>query len=103
MLSAGTAMLDMSEMILIDEMCRKKRYDPESVDKEHLKAATCHVKQVVGPERSDKAAQLFLDSIDLRPSMVSLPQVEYIQDFVFALCDVSAEDVAGAPDDCGDE
>lgn len=88
MLSGGTAMLDMGEILKIDELARTLEYGAESVEKEELRAATCHIKQMAGPERSERAARAFLDAVGLCPEMPDAAQVQSVSRFLLELCGV---------------
>jgi len=84
-------MLDFGESLKIDEMARSMSYDGESVTKEQLRDATCHIKQVVGPRRSEQAAQVFLGAVSLCPSMPKATDVEGIQRFLLGIAGLTDE------------
>lgn len=86
MLSGGKAMLDMGESLRIDELVRTMQYNDDSLDKEQLKDATCHVKQIVGPAHSMAVAEVFLGTVGLCQAMPNHAQVHAIQHF---LCEVT--------------
>ena len=91
MLSGGSAMLDFGESLKIDELARSMSYEADSVSKEQLRDATCHIKQVVGPKRSEQAAQVFLGAVSLCTSMPDAAQVESIQRFLLGLSGLEDE------------